>query len=95
MLSNFFDNAIVVSCILSIPVMQSSLLVLTARAKQPSPARALGSLGTPKQGACPTLLQAQTHMPVDRAAIVSLVKVYNDQMKHKTRRLLMKAVILV
>ncbi len=75
--------------------MQSSLLALTARAKQPSPARALGSLGTPKQGACLTLLQAQMHMPLDKAAIVSLVKGYSEQMKHKTKRLLMKAVILV
>ena len=83
----FFNTAVVVIYVLIISVMQSSLLVLTVWAKRPSPARALGSLGTPKQGACPTLLQAQMHMPLDRAAVASLVKGYSEQMKHKIRRL--------
>jgi hypothetical protein len=91
----FFNTAVVVIYVLIISVMQSSLLVLTVWAKRPSPARALGSLGTPKQGACPTLLQAQMHTPLDRAAIVTLVKGHSKQMKHKPRRLLVKAVTLV
>ncbi len=77
----------VVIDILSISVMQSSLLVLTVRAERPSPARALDSLGNPKKGACLTLLQAQMHLPLNRAAIVSLVKGHSKQMKHEPRRL--------
>lgn len=83
----FFNIAVVVIYVLIISVMQSSLLVLTVRAKRPSPTRALGSLGTPKQGACPTLLQAQMHMPLDRAAVASLVKCHGKQMKHEPSRL--------
>ena len=83
-----FIIAVVVIYVLIISVMQSSLLVLTVRAKRPSPARALGSLGTPQQGACPTLLQAQMHRPLDRPAIAGPVKYCSEQMKkHNTRSL--------